>query len=518
MKKRFMSIIALLLAALCCLGMLAACGSAEKPQNDAEQTADTSAAADKTDSGETTAEAPSGNEPSTGEPAQPTGDKTSTPDASAKEMDVSYGVYHILDSSGRKFCSTNKISGFSADYSGGDYYNRFTIHEKPNTVGEGKTYAIYKGPDEDSSIGVKTANGSIKLTTVGDRYNVSKESLWRLESADGTHFRMIPASASDLCVTMREGKGTLEEIKDGEEAQLFTLEKITESDIYYDFPSEKGNVVIRIPREYIDQKKLTGATKQSMNNYANWMQEAYEAEVELTGYIPYDIIVFDMSVNQNIVAGVVNNYNFVKADKDFMQNEIKLMVLRARQLDIKDMNFAMLHEMGHMFDSNRAWCFESEAWTDLKLCYVVYKMTLTHKDTDGLIFGCSSSDYGSYKICHTYETLAEGLDIHGPKGAMTTDYGFFGAARLFLLMTYQFGDYNGFGWEPFIKTFHSYQDEGMTQDSFVRNGVFNNWASFTDFVARLSEYSGRDVKNEFLSEENWECFRRYYQHETNKAL
>lgn len=34
----------------------------------------------------------------------------------------------------------------------------------------------------------------------------------------------------------------------------------------------------------------------------------------------------------------------------------------------------MLHEMGHMFDSGRGWNFESEAWTDLKLCYCLKRL------------------------------------------------------------------------------------------------------------------------------------------------
>ena len=139
--------------------------------------------------------------------------------------------------------------------------------------------------------------------------------------------------------------------------------------------------------------------------------------------------------------------------------------------------------MGHMFDSRRGWNFESEAWTDLKLCYVIYRMTQLHENTDKKIFGCSSADYGA-NVCHTYETMAEGLDIHAHKGAMTTVYGFFGAARLFLLMAYDFG------WEPFIKTFHWYQDNGYTQDSFERwiglRHLFKSCRSFPEKISVTS--------------------------------
>jgi hypothetical protein len=137
------------------------------------------------------------------------------------------------------------------------------------------------------------------------------------------------------------------------------------------------------------------------------------------------------------------------------------VAVRAERLQIMDLSFGMLHELGHMFDSQRGWNFESEAWTDLKLCYVLYKLTLDHKDTDGLVFGCASADYQP-GTCFTYKTMAEGLDIHAHKGAMVTVYGFFAAARLFLLMAYDFG------WDPFIQTFHWYQDNGYTANDFER--------------------------------------------------
>ena len=89
---------------------------------------------------------------------------------------------------------------------------------------------------------------------------------------------------------------------------------------------------------------------------------------------------------------------------------------------------------------------------------------------------------------------------------MTTVYGFFGAARLFLLMTYDFG------WEPFIRTFHWFQDNGYTQNSFDR------WTRFTTFVDKLSEFSGKDIKNDYLTPENWQVFEDYYTGKSTTAV
>ena len=75
-----------------------------------------------------------------------------------------------------------------------------------------------------------------------------------------------------------------------------------------------------------------------------------------------------------------------------------------------------------------------------------------------------------------------------------------------LLMAYDFG------WDPFIKTFHWYQDNGYTQSSFER------WERFTTFVDKLSEFSGKDIKKDYLSENNWKVFEDFYTGKTNQAV
>ena len=296
-------------------------------------------------------------------------------------------------------------------------------------------------------------------------------------------------------LAIQKGKVVLTDAADGDDAQLFKIEKAAKSDRFDQYTSKKGNIVIRVPFEFTEVKR-NYLTPEFMQLFADHFQEAYEAEVALTGYVPYDVIVIDGWQDQNIVAGVVDNYNTIIVDKGFMKTEMTLMPLRLKFLEIYDMSFALLHEMGHMFDSQRAWNFESEAWTDLKLCYVIYKMTEDHKSTDGFVFGCAPADYRSSKECFTYERLAECLNIHAKKGAMVTVYGFYGAAREFLLMAYDFG------WDPFIKTFHYFQDNGYTQQSFER------WEKFTIFVEKLTEYSGVDIKTKYLSV-SWQVFDDY---------
>jgi hypothetical protein len=68
-----------------------------------------------------------------------------------------------------------------------------------------------------------------------------------------------------------------------------------------------------------------------------------------------------------------------------------------------------------------------------------------------------------------------------------------------------------FGWDPFIKTFHWFQDNGYTQPDFER------MEKFEKFVEKLSEYSGKDIKKEYLSV-SWPIFEDFYTGKTNTAV
>ncbi|MBQ8912359.1 MAG: hypothetical protein IJY89_07310 [Clostridia bacterium] len=112
---------------------------------------------------------------------------------------------------------------------------------------------------------------------------------------------------------------------------------------------------------------------------------------------------------------------------------------------------------------------------------------------------------GNIVIRFTYEKMAECLNIHAHKGAMVTVYGFYGAAREFLLMAYDFG------WDSFTKTFHWFQDNGYTQPDFER------MEKFEKFVEKLSEYSGKDIKKEYLTV-SWPIFEAFYAGKTSEAV
>ncbi len=418
---------------------------------------------------------------------------TSSSQATEENDELAYGVYYLTTKSGDKLAFQ---SGNVKINSSRETDARFTVHQKTEDGG----YGIYMGDDESRAISFH--EGKSKLYASQEKYKLSDASLWQITFENG--FALVQNKANGGYLTVEDGKASVKERDEGSDGQLFVIEKAAKSDRFDEYVSKKGNIVIRVDYDLTGNRR-NYLTAEFMQLFADHFQEAYEAEIALTGFTPYDVIVIDGWQDQNIVAGVVDNYNTIVVDKEFMATELKLMPLRLRKLNMYDMSFALLHEMGHMFDSQRAWNFESEAWTDLKLCYVVYKMTEDHKKTDGFIYGCAPADYRGVTECFTYETLADCLNIHAHKGAMVTVYGFYGAAREFLLMTYDFG------WEPFIKTFHWFQDNGKTQSDYERLD------RFTTFVDKLSEYAEVDVKEKYLKV-SWPIFIDFYTGKTNQAV
>ena len=412
-----------------------------------------------------------------------------SPDDTVISEDIGYGVYYLTTKAGDKlaFQSNNlKINSTK------EVDARFTLHKK--TVDGEDFYGIYIGDDESRSLAISTSD---KIYAGFDKYKLTDASLWKVSCVDG--YVRLQNKQEGSYLAIESGKAILKDYEESD-TQLFKIEKAAKSDRFDEYVSKNGHIVLRLDYN-LTQVKQNRLTESFLQTYADHFEEAYLAEIALTGYVPYDVIIIDAWKPRDIVAGVSDNYNVIIVNNDFMATEMKLMPLRLKFVEVYDLSFAMLHEMGHMFDSQRAWNFESEAWTDLKLCYVLYKMTEDHKATDGAVFGCAPADYRSQNVCFKYEEMAECLNIHAGKGAMVTVYGFYGAAREFLLMAYDYG------WDPFIKTFHWFQDNGYTQPDFER------MEKFEKFVEKLSEYSGKDIKSEYLTV-SWKIFEDFY---TGKA-
>ena len=365
--------IALLLALLCALPLFAACGQKTPATSDDPQTST--------------------------KPSAPT--KEEELPYAEQDLRQSYGVYNIVTPDGKKVCLDN-TGKLVLDYDN-VLSSRFTFHLKER-VEDGKRvryYALYKGDDETRTIEVSTfLPEKAKIQVKNGGYNAPDKALWTIENYDDGTCRVVPMTSHPdmpICLSVLDDDGNvgLAARDEQDPKQLFKIENAPAHPEYEQYVSDKGNIVVRIPYSFTEKRGGVGLTDEFMQDWTNWMQEAYEAEIELTGFIPYDLIVISGWEELGYVAGVSDNYNFLNANVGFMKGELSNVAHRAQKLNIMDLSFGMLHEMGHMFDSQRGWNFESEAWTDLKLCYVIYKLTLDHKESDGLVFGCASADYSA---------------------------------------------------------------------------------------------------------------------------
>lgn len=416
---------------------------------------------------------------------------------------VPYGTYYIKSTDGRFVTASTSNTKIMLTDGSKEEPCRWTVYYR--TVAGEKHYMIYRGELTEQPIAVKGTSAE------SDIYRASKKepsnyNIWNLlPNEDGSAYQIALNFQDDACCFSFDGKGNmiLGNTADKKAADFFTFEKAIPSEKYDEYPSAGGNIILRIPHYFVTRHSI-GLTADMAQKYADLLQIAYEAEVELTGYVPYDVIVIKAYENEGIVAGVVDNYNVITVNVGFMQGEIEKFVYRYKELHRWDLGFAIMHEMGHMFDSQRAWNFESEAWTDLKLCYATKVCTERWKQPDGYPVALAPSDFGK-KDVFTYEELDEMYTRcgHYDQGAMKTNYSFFAMAHVYLKIA------DKYGWDNFIKAFHYFQDAGETQGTYG-----SQLERYYAYANKLSEFIGKDPKT-LVDEVNptaWDVIVEFYTH------
>ncbi|MDR1796183.1 MAG: M60 family metallopeptidase [Clostridiales Family XIII bacterium] len=142
--------------------------------------------------------------------------------------------------------------------------------------------------------------------------------------------------------------------------------------------------------------------------------------------------------------------------------------------------FGVIHEIGHDFDLPE-WNFNHELMANLKVIYAAERA--------GIIAEGYNEDGGSF------EAAAEALykpTYDANFGTYTEGHCTFQRdALLYLLLRIK----DEVGWEPFKQTFRWYVE--------TREGPETNAEKFELFIAKLSEYSGRDIRAEFFPDLIW---------------
>ncbi len=316
---------------------------------------------------------------------------------------------------------------------------------------------------------------------------------------------------SKFCLAYSDGKFILQESTESVTPTgitHFQLEMTRRgSDQCLQYISDKGHIALRLPKTAATRGRLTDARGQQ---WANDVELAYEAFIELTSYTPYDDIIVKAFAPSSYMAYILGGsspqfgrtYNTItvgtsgqpNAKNSWFVTDIRCLVLRGWG-EHRDVNFGVLHEMGHMFDDSRGWKFETEMQTDMKLVYVLDKYGF-----------CAVPSGAAPTTVYTGENILEdcyfaaGRTLRDmPTDQFTDDnYNIIEASGVFIRIK------NEITWEPFKKAFAWYQANVGSSEVPSRNGD-----RFEFFVQKLDEYSEKDVRSLFEGNEYENLLKRY---------
>jgi hypothetical protein len=209
-------------------------------------------------------------------------------------------------------------------------------------------------------------------------------------------------------------------------------------------------------------------------NYTRWLDHlnnTYAAYADLVGTVPYsgDKIQI-VSVRHNLGAWAVAGNPIL-----WMQGYIGDELMNINDRD--EWSFGILHEIGHDFDIEDRWVWQAEFWANLKMYYVI-------KTLNGLVYPVYQSEVG-YQGVNLRNYYLSQYNLQKSQGHLGED-----------AFTYRFITISeAIGWDPFKQTLRYFlslpTSEVPTQA----------YAKFDLFLAKLSEFSGLDVRTLFLPEE-----------------
>ncbi len=361
------------------------------------------------------------------------------------------------------------------------------------------TKVIYDNVEVVKSLGVKKINPGDPIISKESGLTSNNDAIWRLVKNDDGTFTIIPRLKKSTCLSWKDGSfilASLEEAGTTGEGK-FVFEKVSneENVLFKEFVSEKGNVVVRLPIDVYEAKNYDSysvegkfpkkfvPTEETLQAYADRTQYVYDTYVDLTAFRPYNIIFVHAYNYQGVMAGVVGNNNNVYVNcgpGEWFYSDLSKMQYRSEIMGRDDYNFMVLHEMGHMFDWNRGWTFESECQADLKAAYLV-----THTENGY----AAPAEYPQNKCFHDdigsagFKGLSGGKMSYNPNTPDKSGYSIYRFAEILV----EYFQSEEVGWDALYKTFHWYQSKEAKN---VPSGD-QTWARFELFLAKLSEFSDK---------------------------
>lgn len=331
-------------------------------------------------------------------------------------------------------------------------------------------------------------------------FDDKRESIqWHItENEDGTYTFSNNQHDSWL-LSYKDGALCMEEQDKATGITSFELkmEKRGGGKAFLQYISDEGNVVVRVPSDiFMRVKKLTD---EMLQIWANNLDDAYNSYIELTSFVAYESIVvkaYEPSPHIGYVWNDNSHYNVITIEKSFMVTDLGKMAMRSKKYGAVDWNFCALHEMGHMFDNQQPWYFEAEMMTDLKVAYVLEKNGACAAPSE---FNSTDYFYADRNAEHAQvEECYRKLSKNGVGIAESLEYGAYSAALKFVEIQRQIDDEN---WTVFKQAYAELRQEGIT--------TYKKYERFENFVQKLSDISGKDVRALFTDAE-WNVYMTKY--------
>ncbi len=293
--------------------------------------------------------------------------------------------------------------------------------------------------------------------------------IWRVRPNSNGTFSILYSGDERFCLGFADGHGVLQLRDPADPAQEWRMAcvAVTAPWQYLSVTGQSDTVELRLAPDVLS---VIGETR--LQQWADDLETAYSSFYQLTGFLPYPNIIVEGYKPSEYVGWVTDHSNIIHIDSGFLMADLEKMAARTG-----NWNFCALHEMGHMFDMERPWNFETECLTDLKLAYVLEvnnaSAAPSEFDADQLFTGAG--------ILEAYRML--GSDF-------SEEYSIYGLAARFLEIKEQIG------WEPFLDTFHDLQ----ANDSLYTD--YTAQQKLETFISLLSGYSGQTIIDAF-SDAEW---------------
>lgn len=398
---------------------------------------------------------------------------TSTEDVEAEPVKIPFGLYKITSSDGKVLCYDNTNTPCYDE----TLYKRtcWTVESFLDAKGR-RGYTLYAGDLPQNAMSVQKAmpGGTTKVFPASATNPEKKQRFYVEEFEDGTFALKSVVNPIFALASTDEAPSLVLAEEAGNEIR-WKFEPLTEGcDRYLEWRSSGGIFTVRMGPDILKKARVTD---ERMKQWADQMEKVYYSYIELTGFVPYQHIIFKAYEGEEYPGYVMGDYMVISADMNFMYTDIGKMAQRDK-MDVIDYNFLMLHEMGHMFDWGRQWDFEGEAMTDIKVSYALYDNPEAVAAPSE--FGAKDYFNGS-NINECYNKLSGNKKMNGT-------YDIFRTAAIFT----EFGQMDN--WETMKKTYHWFEESGWKAQ--------NNTEMLEKYVEKLSEFSGKDIRS-MIDEKEW---------------